>query len=135
MKQQTSDLRIATKDDIPHILLLLEKLYTLSCYANYVSWDVKSTRESLEKAIDAPNEDAVVLCNSKGILVASSLTQMFNSKEKTACELALYGEDKGTVKLLMKAYKYWAKKTGCTSILYGGLKSPNEVERYIVRKL
>jgi hypothetical protein len=74
-----------------------------------------------------------------GAVICSSMQQIFNRTEKTAVELGFWITPEyrtvTAIKKLMSAYKFWAKKIGCTSILYGKLKDGETVESYTVRKL
>jgi hypothetical protein len=91
----------------------------------------------------APSTGCIVLLleNDKviGFFMMTYMNHLYNKREKTAVEVAFWiDEDKRTIsnyKQLLGSYKYWAKKTGCNSMMLGKLKSRDEIETYVLRKV
>jgi hypothetical protein len=107
----------------------------------YNSTEVK---EHLKRVVGADKNDGCVILlkedtKTVGILICSSMSHFFNSTEKTAMELAFWirpdKRDYSSIKALVKAYKYWAKTTGCTSILLGKLKNSKTTETFTLKRI
>lgn len=136
MKQLMQSLKLAQEDDISLSLELIEELFQDSIYSKVSKFKKNDVTEVLLRILRGKPEDGIILLYDRcGILVASRIQHLFNKEENTAIELAFWARDKKAVKPLLKAYKYWAKRVGCTSIMYGKMKHKNEVEEYIIRKL
>lgn len=136
-------LRLATKDDAGEIGDFFRDLYSNSIYArsmDYESADVASLVETL--AEDPEKGVTIMLLDDDrlvGAMICSSMLQIFNRSEKTAVEIAFWIKPEArnltTMKKIMGAYRYWAKRTGCTSIMHGKLKNESSIESYTIRKL
>ena len=135
---------MATDHDTPVVISLLQELHTASEYNKHIPFDKQSTLETLSALLDSPKEDTCCILlegpdkSVIGILVCSHMTHMFNKKEKTAVELAFWIRPEhrtlsGT-KELLKAYRYWAKKIGCTSLFMGHLQN-GSVETYKIKRI
>lgn len=143
MKQEILHLKVAEKDDIPVIIPLLEELYNASIYKELASFN----KQDIEKALIHTTTQhigqgcSILLYKDLqpvGVLICSYMTHFFNSEHKTAVELAYWikpeAKDYKTSRLLLKAYKEWAKRIGCKSYLLGKLQ-PDAPEKTILRKL
>ena len=137
-------LKIATIHDRKATLRLLKELFDESIYSTVTEFNPEDASESFRSTVEGKQEDGVVILllegeTPVGCLVASAIHHMFNKKEKTGVELAFWiTKEKRTLtgmKMLLKAYRYWCKNTGCTSLLMGKLKSKDTVETYTIRKI
>ena len=137
-------LKIAELSDVEFATNLVFEMFKSSIYSKYSYFNRADVEKVIEDTIKGdPNDGSVVLLQEGsriiGILICSAVYQMYNRKEKTAVEIAFWitpdARTLAGMKLMLKAYKYWATKTKCTSILYGKLKGKEEVESYIMRKL
>ena len=137
-------LKIATIHDKKATLRLLEELFNASVYSKVSSFNAEDASEAFRGTVDGKLSDGSIILLQEGetpvgCLVASAIHHMFNRKEKTGVELAFWiTPEKRTakgLKMLLKAYRYWCKQTGCTSILMGKLKNRDEAETYTIRKL
>lgn len=135
---------MATFDDSPVVISLLQELHEASEYNALIPFDKQSTLESFSALVDCPREDTCCILLEAadktviGILVCSHMSHMFNKSEKTAVELAFWIRPEhrtlsGT-KELLKAYRYWAKKIGCTSLFMGHLQN-GSVETYKIKRI
>ena len=74
-----------------------------------------------------------------GVFMMTYMNHLYNKTENTAVEVAFWIDPKSRTrenyKELLGAYKYWAKKSGCTSLMMGKMKSRDEVETYSLRKV
>jgi hypothetical protein len=137
-------LKLATLEDVPEVIPVIKNLFDNSVYKTKVIWNSEDIISSLEGIINLPRTDGVVIVlynngKAEGVIVASVMNHFFNKNHRTAVELAFWiNEDsrsRASVKQLLGAYKYWAKRAGCHSILMGKLNNKNEVETYTIRKL
>ena len=137
-------LRLAGLPDKTAILKLIKELFESSVYSKAAEFDPEDTWSHFERAIKGePDASAVILLLDEGtpigILACSAMVQMFNSSEKTGVELAFWitpgKRTQSGMKKLLKAYRYWCRKTKCTSILMGKMKNSDSVETYSIRKL
>ncbi len=137
-------LKIATKEDIPATTDLLEALFRSSVYSRQTSFRRLDVIDNLGKLMGSPDTGVVILLldgsnTAVGALAASHMTHLFNAKEKTAVELGFYIKPEhrtlGTLKLMLKAYRYWARLQKCTSIMMGKLTSADAIETYSLRRL
>lgn len=138
-------LKIATTEDIISILALLEELYLASAYSKSIGFDWNDTHDNVEKFLKADQKDTCFILlldeaeNTVGLIGMTHMAHLFNSKEKTAIELAFWlregHQTKANAKKLLQAYRYWAKRIGCTTILLGSLKGNKEIETYKVKRL
>ena len=137
-------LRIATEKDVDFICCLTENLFDASVYSKHTTFNMQEVKALAKKILQGKREDAIVLIlgdeeKDYGIAVCSHMNQLFNSKEKTAVELAFWIEPehrtRSGLKTLLSGYKFWAKKIGCGSILYGKMKTREAPEEYIMRRL
>lgn len=138
-------LRLANKLDSPVVISLLEQLHANSAYAKLIPFQKGTTSELFEKLLDSKNEDACCILScldtgeTVGLIICSSMGHMFNKDERTAIEIAFWINPKyrtfSRVKELLKAYHYWAKKIGCSSILTGTLQGTSATEIYKIRRI
>ncbi len=138
------NLVIANYTHIVDIVTLLEDLHNSSAYSYVIPFSRTDTYLSVEKLLEAGQENNCIILlmdqnKAVGIIGMSHMTHMFNSKEKTAIELAFWllepYRTKGNARKLLQAYRFWAKRIGCTSILIGNLKGPKEVETYRIKRI
>jgi hypothetical protein len=113
-------IRIATFEDLPLLLELAEEQLSKSPYNNY-EFTPERMAEVLAAFIEAPNQEKIVFVSEDGYLLGGIISPVFSTK-KMASELGFYSrneKDKRDWYKLFKAYEYWAKKCGCTSIQAG----------------
>lgn len=143
MKQQTHTLKLATQKDIPEVVDLLHRLFNSSVYQSQTQFKRLDVIDNLERLLQRP-ADGLVLClmyeeNTVGVLVASHMRHLFNEKEKTAVELGFYIKEEhktlASMKLMLQAYRYWARLQKCTSIMMGKMKDSTSIETYSLRRL
>lgn len=137
-------LKIATLDEAPVLLELLHKLYRESAYEKIINWEENSVSSTLRRMLTGKQEEGCVVLlkdgeKTVGLIAVSYILQMFNVNHKTAVEVAYFIEPEyrtpAAHKALLKAYKFWARKVGCHSILMGKIKNMNEVETFTIRRL
>ncbi len=136
-------LKLATQTDIPEVVNLLQSLFNSSVYQSQTQFKRLDVIDNLERLLQRP-ADGVILClvheeNTVGVLVASHMRHLFNEKEKTAVELGFFIKEGhktlASLKLMLKAYRYWARMQKCTSIMMGKLKDATSIETYSLRRL
>ncbi len=137
-------LSLATKDDLQDSVELIRDLFDNSVYSLYGTFNSKDILEVLNNTLEGGlSEGSIILLkeDSKiiGILVCSIIHQMFNRKEKTAVELAFWiapeHRSYTSIKMVISAYKYWAKGVGCNTMLLGKTKNMNSPETYKIVRL
>lgn len=144
MSQETPYLKIAERSDTIAFLELVEELYDNTVYSTISPFD----RERIEKMfVDSLGEDKEDICvlllksgeRSIGTIAMSKTALLASAEDKIAVELAFWikpaERNQKTIKLLIQAYKYWAKLVGCKAIFIGKLKGRKSPEFYSVRKL
>lgn len=138
-----ASLKLAGKDDAEAVSILFKELHSASVYRNLMDYRPGDVSNLVSRIADDPSRGCTILLLEGrrliGAIICSSMRQIFNQTEKTAVELGFWitpeFRNKANLKKLLSAYKYWAKKTGCNSILYGKLTDPGTPESYTVRKL
>jgi hypothetical protein len=140
----TLHLKIATDGKYyPEILELASELHKNSVYKD-IAFDKTSFDETFVRILNSPKEDGSIILLMDdifvaGFLVCSHMTHMWNKSEKTAVELAFWIKPEyksfKAIKMILGAYRYWARKIGCNSLLMGKLTNPDEVETYKIRRL
>ena len=136
-------LKLATEAEAPAVSALFSELHDNSIYKQVTDYKPEDVEEIVCKLAKDPNIGTTILLYKEekliGAIICSTMRQIFNKAEKTAVEIGFWitpeAHSTSALKKLLSAYRYWAKKTGCTSILYGKLKDPGSPESYIVRKL
>jgi hypothetical protein len=139
-------LKLGSLEDLDEIVSCVKELFDNSVYSNFSVFNKRDTEDTVRRILLGNKENGVVLLLTDeetggitGILGCSYVSQMFNNKEKTAVELAFWIQpeyrDYSSLRLLLQAYKFWAKKIGCSTILFGKMKNKSSVESYIIRKL
>lgn len=136
-------LKLAERQDAGKVGRFFHDLHKASVYAEVMDYKEDDVSNLVSSLADNPNTGCTIMLMDQddvvGAIICSSMTQIFNRSEKTAVELGFWirPEDRTlpNLKKLIGAYRYWAKQTGCTSILYGKLKSDNSPESYSLRKL
>jgi RimJ/RimL family protein N-acetyltransferase len=140
----TLHLKLGTIVDVNEITVRLFELFQSSVYSDLVEWDEVSTKEKVTQLINqGPESGGIVLLYHDtelvGLIGFSHMMQLFNQNHKTAVELAFWitpeYRTRSSIKKLLGAYRYWAKRVGCHSILMGKLKNKNEVESFTIRRL
>jgi hypothetical protein len=136
-------LKLATPNDSLAIAVLFKELHDHSVYKGIVEYQPQDVSEVVTKLAKDPNSGVTIMLFEEGRLIGaiicSTMQQVFNKSEKTAVELGFWITEKhrtpGALKKLLQAYRYWAKRIGCTSILQGRLTDRNNTETYTIRKL
>ena len=136
-------LKLATKDDAPLVATLFKELHDHSVYKGIVQYEEQDVSNVVARFAGDPNSGVTILLYEGNILIGAiictTMAQVFNSKEKTAVELGFWITPKhrtlDSLKKLLQAYRYWAKKVGCTSILQGKMVDRKNTETYTIRKL
>ena len=109
------------------------------------TYDKKSVVKQLEESLDTSKEDVItiLLVSDKnecvGALTAMRAPSLHNYSSLMAYELAFWIKpefrNKTTVKQILNAYYFWARKTGCVSAFIGKIKERNGKEIQTMRKL
>lgn len=136
-------LKLAKKEDAAALAVFFEELFLHSTYRNVTTYSKKDVEGLISKIAENSSTGVTIMLLSEGTLIGamicSSMKQVFNSAEKTAVELGFWitpeHRSKKALKEILSAYRYWAKRTGCSSIMYGKLTSDSSVENYIIRKI
>lgn len=129
-------MRLATLDDVPHIMELGEDLYKGSPL-EFMDIDMSKAKAQIEAAI-LDNKTWLTLVSVDGddvvgVLIAYVFEPMY-SKSKIACEvlwhlLPEYRKGRRGVDM-MNAFEYWAKLLGCSVAQYGWMtSSPARMEQ------
>jgi GNAT superfamily N-acetyltransferase len=137
-------LRIANKNDAAAVSSLFQQLFHTSIYSSLTTYKPEDVIKIVEGTVEGDPlggscilliEDTAVV----GALLCSVLPHLFNHEEKTAVELGFYiipeYRNFKSLKLILGAYKYWAKVAGCKTIMYGKVTNKVSTEDYIIRKL
>lgn len=137
-------LNLAGDTDVKGVASLFKDLFEESVYSKATKYNLEDAQETL-RAIQTGGLDngCILVLKDKedlvGALACSHMTHLFNKKEKTAVEIGFWVKPSyrsfSAMKKLIGAYKYWAKKTGCSSMLMGKLKTNDTVENYVFRSI
>ena len=142
MKQPTLSLRLGTNADVDIIVDLGRDLFNNSIYRDVSSFNANVLRDNYLRSCDLPlSEFCTVLLKSGdtviGFISCGHAPNQF-SKDKYACELGFWimPEEKtfAGMKMLVEAFYYWAKETGCVAALMGKLQD-GKVESYKLKVL
>jgi flavorubredoxin len=136
-------LKLATEKDALAVSVLFKELHEHSVYKDLISYEHQDVAALVTKLAEDPNSGVTIMMEEDGRLIGaimcSTMQQVFNQSEKTAVEIGFWITPKHrtptTLKKLLQAYRYWAKRIGCTSILQGKLTDRNNTETYTIRKL
>lgn len=136
-------LKLATAEDAVSVAELFKELHEHSVYAGIIDYHPEDVSELVSSLARDPNRGVTILLLEDGVLIGamicSTMHQVFNKSEKTAVELGFWiTPEKRTptsLKKLLQAYRYWAKRIGCTSILQGKLTDRKHTETYSIRKI
>lgn len=142
MSQETIRLRLATRDDLPAFLELTEELFNNTVYSTFSSFDTEHVSERFLASLEADQTKlcTVVLVNGEAPVGLITMARTgFMNKEEMAVEVAFWIKPefrtKKTIKMLLQAYFYWARKVGCKAAFVGKLKGKQAPEQYLVRRL
>ena len=142
MSQKTLRLKLATRDDLPAFLELTEELFNNTIYATFSTFDIKHVSERFLASLEADQTKicTVVLVNGEAPVGLITMARTgFMNKEEMAVEVAFWIKPefrtKKTIKMLLQAYFYWARKVGCKAAFVGKLKGRQAPEQYLVRRL
>lgn len=130
-------LSLGTKNHLLDILGLSEELFNASVYSKVSKFDDLEVEKNYLDSLKLPlNEFTTVLLMVDGYVqgfIACGHTKNQFSKDQYACELGFwirkdYNNFK-TKRMLIEAFYYWAKETGCVAALMGKLEK-DKVESY-----
>ena len=132
-------IRLATKEDTPHILSLCLNFFNASSFSSASEFNEDHVTNFISGVLDKPLTEGVVLLayREKPIGILASLkTQLMFSGEDVSCELVWwvepeYRRSRDGLELL-SAYEYWAKHVAKVSKIQVSNLTP-EVEK-IYRK-
>lgn len=136
-------LRLATEADALAVAVLFKELHNYSVYEGIIDYHPEDVAEVVKKLSKDPNNGVTILLYEEarliGAMICSTMQQVFNKSEKTAVELGFWitpdHRTSASLKKLLQAYRYWAKRVGCTSILQGKLTDRKNTETYTIRKI
>lgn len=136
-------LKLATEKDGLAVAVLFKELHDYSVYNGVVDYKPEDVAAIVAKLSKDPNTGVTILLEDEGRLIGaiicSTMQQVFNQSEKTAVELGFWitpsKRTPASLKKLLQAYRYWAKRVGCTTILQGKLTDRNNTETYTIRKI
>lgn len=142
MSQETLQLRLATRDDLPAFLELTEELFNNTIYSTFSSFDTEHVSDRFLASLEADQSKLCTVVLVKGEAPVGLITMArtgFMNKEEMAVEVAFWikpeHRTKKTIKMLLQAYFYWARKVGCKAAFVGKLKGKQAPEQYLVRRL
>ena len=142
MKQPTLYLRIGVEEDVDVVVDLSRDLFSNSVYSVHSVYDPSVVRDNYVNSLRLGNSRCCTILLHRGekcigFLVCSKQNPAF-TKDVYATELGfwIYPEYKTAagMKMLIEAYYYWARKTGCKAALMGKLNK-NKVESYRMKVL
>ena len=136
-------LKLAEEADALAVAVLFKELHDHSVYKDLIEYRPEDVAELVVKLSKDPTTGVTILLQEDGRLIGaimcSTMQQVFNKSEKTAVEIGFWITEKhrtaASLKKLLQAYRYWAKRIGCTSILQGKLTDRKNTETYTIRKL
>lgn len=136
-------LKLAGEDDAAGIASFFRELFDNSVYRGICEYHADDVEDLVRQLSASPDKGVTIMLleNDRlvGAMICSSMQQIFNRREKTAVEIGFWikpgARTLAAMKKILGAYRYWARQTGCTSILYGKLKNDDSVESYSLRKL
>jgi hypothetical protein len=137
-------LKIGTLEDVTQTVRLLEALFSSSIYSKVTKYrpdDVATTIRSI--ITGGTKRGCLILLMEEQTIVGALLTAVvpltFNHSAKNATELAFYIRPEyrtlSSMRMVLSAYRYWAKQAGCQTIMMGKITSADEAETYTVRKI
>jgi GNAT superfamily N-acetyltransferase len=142
VSQETLRLRLATRDDLPAFLELTEELFDNTIYSTFSTFDTKHVSDRFLASLEGDQTKVctVVLVNGEAPVGLITMARTgFMNKEEMAVEIAFWIKPeyrtKKTIKMLLQAYFYWARKVGCKAAFVGKLKGRQAPEQYLVRRL
>lgn len=136
-------LKLATEQDASSVLAIAEELHQNSVYSSYTPLDRDRVVELFLKSLQlAPDRQVTLLLLSDEDVVgllAVGLTEMLYSSDPIATEIAFWitpsHRNYRSLKIMLDAYHYWAKKVGCKALLIGKIKDSTKPEEYKLRIL
>lgn len=136
-------LKLAKVEDGDELSSFFSELYRSSTYAKVTEYKPKDVSDLIRRLANDPVQGCTICLYEDGKLIGAcictSMKQVFNQSEKTAVELGFWitpeHRTSKSLRKILSAYRYWAKRTGCTSILYGKMKDADTVESYVIRKI
>lgn len=137
-------LKIAQPNEAYQLIPLLRELHEHSIYKDLFPFSDVDTLKSVIDVLNLPKQSAcIVTLNDDdkpiGLIAMGSMDQLSNRNHRTAIEIAFWIKKEymnySTRTRLLRAYKYWAKQTGCTSYSLGKFTGYNKPETYVIRKL
>lgn len=142
MSQATRYLKIAGEQDLPAFLMLTEELFANTIYSQFTKFDEKYVTSAFKDSLEAGQEEActVLLFQDEvpvGVITMSKMALMGDNS--IATELVFWikpeARDQGSLLMLTRAYRYWAKLVGCKAMYLGKIKNKNVPEEYTIRRL
>lgn len=136
-------LKLAKAGDAEALGKFFSSLFEASTYARVTKYNPKDVEDLVLRLSRDPAQGCTICLYEGdllvGAMICTSMKQVFNQSEKTAVELGFWitpeHRTSKSLRKILSAYRYWAKRTGCTSILYGKMKDANTVESYVIRKI
>lgn len=142
MSQETLQLRLANRDDLPAFLELTEELFNNTIYSTFSTFDTEHVSDRFLASLEADQSKLCTVVLTSGEAPVGLITMArtgFMNKEEMAVEVAFWIKPeyrtKKTIKMLLQAYFYWARKVGCKAAFVGKLKGKQAPEQYLVRRL
>ena len=119
-------IRFATYDDIDLLLKLSYEFWKSSPYTNQ-KYDKQATEDTFVEAVAKDNNESILLVSEnpwnelEGFLLGTAVNPLF-SKDLAAYEVAYYVRaDSEDWYELIKAYVFWARRIGCTTVQFGSV--------------
>lgn len=140
----TPSLKVATEKDVGSIVSLIHELYKTSVYEKHSDFNEDDVSETTMNILASDPRKACIMLlkdgeENVGVIVMSTMANLFNKAHLTAVELAFWIDydyrTKTNLRLMMKMYRHWARLAGCQTLMMGKLKVFGEPETYSVRRL
>ena len=139
---ETNSLKLATAEDADVVMELMREFHGNTMYARVTDFEEEYVRDQFLHLIKAPVQDScVVLMKSEdkviGLVAMTKFTSSFDSKVEIAIEKAFWIKPEyrnfARLKLMLKAFYYWARTAGYKAALVGKLRVKNSPEYYSMR--
>jgi hypothetical protein len=108
--------RVATADDIPHIVTLGRRFHAYSHWA-HLPYDEAAVAELFGRMIEA--EDGVIFLSEDGVCGGLINTLYFSPQTRLAVELFWFAPSGGTD--LRQAFEAWARDRGAEAVQFSAL--------------
>jgi hypothetical protein len=126
--RQFNSIRVATEEDIPVLLDMVQKFKNVSAYKDFPT-DLDKLQQIVYNIITGDETQGIVLMTDKAMIVGIVSEPIFNT-QRLASELMWWAEDKQGFRLF-EAFEYWAKNVAHADLItMSSLESASRLDKF-----